>query len=115
VHAVNALHVAHDLAFTLGQIREALRPGGALVIAECIRPFLGQPVYTEFVFNLLEAFQQPLLVPEWRPNGGFLTPEQWTAALHENGFRDVRWLPDIPLIRDAYPAFVVAAIVARRA
>jgi hypothetical protein len=107
--------VAHDLAFTLGQIREALCPGGALVIAECVRPFLGQPVYTEFVFNLLEAFQQPLLVPEWRPNGGFLTPEQWTAALHENGFRDVRWLPDIPLLRDAYPALVVAAIVARRA
>lgn len=115
VHAVNALHVAHDLAFTLGQIREALRPGGALVIAESVRPFHGQPVYTEFTFNLLESFQRPLLVPEWRPNGGFLTPEQWTAALDANGFREVRLVPDIVALREAYPAFVVAAIVARRA
>lgn len=115
VHAVNALHVAHDLAFTLGQIREALRPGGALVIAESVRPFHGEPMYTEFTFNLLESFQRPLLVPGWRPNGGFLTPEQWTAALDANGFHDVCLVPDIVALRDAYPAFVVAAIVARRA
>jgi SAM-dependent methyltransferase len=115
VHAVNALHVAHDLAFTLGQIREALTPGGALVATECVRPIAGRPVYVEFVFNLLEAFQRPLLVPSWRPTGGFLTPEQWTEALHENGFRNVRLLPDIVAIRDAYPSFVVAAITARRA
>jgi hypothetical protein len=56
-----------------------------------------------------------VLVPGWRPNGGFLTPEQWTAALDANGFEDIRIYPDIAAIRDAYPSFVVAAIVARRA
>ena len=113
VHAVNALHVAHDLAFTLAEIRTALAPDGVLVATECVRPFTGQPIYIEFVFNLLESFQHPRLVPEWRPNGGFLTPEQWTLALEANGFRDVEFFPDVRVIRDAYPSFIVAAITAR--
>ena len=115
VHGVNTLHVATDLAFTLGEVRTALVPRGSIVISECVRPFPGQPVYVEFVFNLLEAFREPVLVPGWRPNGGFLTPEQWTAALEANGFRDVRIVPDIAAIRDVYPSFVVAAVVASRA
>ncbi len=115
VHGVNTLHVATDLAFTLGEVRNALAPRGAVVISECVRPFPGQPVYVEFVFNLLEAFRRPVLDAGWRPNGGFLTPEQWTAALEANGFRDVRIVPDIAVIRDVYPAFVVAAVSASRA
>jgi SAM-dependent methyltransferase len=112
VHGVNTLHVASDLAFTLGEIRTALRPSGALVVSECVRPFPRQPIYVEFIFNLLEAFREPVLDPAWRPNGGFLTPEQWTAALTANGFRDVRMVPDLVAIREVYPAFVVASIVA---
>jgi SAM-dependent methyltransferase len=115
VHGVNTLHVATDLAFTLGEIKRALAPGGSLVIGECVRPFPGQPVYVEFVFNLLLAFREPVFDPGWRPNGGFLTPEQWTAALQANGFRDVRIVPDIAAIRDVYPSFVVAAVVATSA
>jgi len=114
VHGVNTLHVATDLAFTLGEARNALAPRGSIVISECVRPFRRQPVYVEFVFNLLEAFREPVLVPDWRPNGGFLTPEQWTAALESNGFREVRIVPDIAVIRDVYPSFVVGAIVATR-
>jgi SAM-dependent methyltransferase len=114
VHGVNTLHVAADLAFTLGEIREALAPSGRVVISECVRPFPRQPVYVEFVFNLVEAFREPLLVPAWRPNGGFLTPEQWTAALEGNGFRDVRVIPDIAVLRETYASFVVAAVVASR-
>ena len=115
VYAVNALHVARDLAATLVEVRDALAPGGALVISECVRPFAGRPLHLEFVFNLLSAFQAPTLVPTWRPNGGFLTPEQWTAALEANGFCDVTIFPDIAALRDAFPSFVVAAITARRA
>jgi hypothetical protein len=71
------------------------------------------PIHLEFVFNLLGSFRDPLLVPGWRPNGGFLAPEQWRAALEANGFTEVRIVPDIIAIRDAYPVSV-AAIVARR-
>lgn len=112
VHGVNTLHVASDLAFTLAQIRSALSPTGSLVISECVRPFPRQPIYVEFIFNLLSAFREPVLDPVWRPNGGFLTPEQWTAALTANGFGRVRIVPDIAAIRDVYPSFVVASIVA---
>jgi SAM-dependent methyltransferase len=115
VHGVNTLHVATDLAFTLGEIRNALAPGGSLVISECVRPFPGQTVYVEFVFNLLEAFRKPVLEPAWRPNGGFLTPEQWTAGLLACGFGDVRIVPDIAALRETYPSFVVAAVSAARA
>jgi SAM-dependent methyltransferase len=115
VYGVNVLHVARDLTATLDEIRTVLAPGGALVIAECVRPYPGQPVYVEFVFNLLNAFREPVLEPVWRPTGGFLTPEQWTDALAANGFAGARVYPDIAAIREAYPSFVVAAVIARRA
>ena len=114
VYAVNTLHVAHDLAMTLGEIRQALRPDGHLIIAECVRPRVGQTLYPEFVFNMLATFRAPRLHPTYRPNGGFLTPEHWRAALGEAGFVDVRMLPDIAAIRDALPHFSVAAIGATR-
>ena len=53
------LHVASDLAFTLREIRTAPHPSGTLVISECVRPFPRQPIYVEFIFNLLEAFREP--------------------------------------------------------
>jgi hypothetical protein len=67
-----------------------------------------------FVFNLLATFRSPCLHPGYRPNGGFLTPEQWTAALEATGFQDVRILPDVTRIRDGFSGFYVAAIGATR-
>ena len=115
VYAVNTLHVAHDLAFTLGEVRRALEPGGRLIVSECVRPFAGQTLYPEFIFNLMSTFRAPLLHPEYRPNGGFLTIDQWTAALTAGGFRDVRVLPDVESIRDLFPTFYAAALGATRA
>ena len=114
VYAVNTLHVAHDLAFTLAEVRQALEPGGQLIVSECVRPRTMDTLYPEFVFNLLETFRSPRLHPSYRPNGGFLTPEQWTEALEAAGFRDVRVLPDIMRIREEFPGFCVAAIGATR-
>jgi SAM-dependent methyltransferase len=115
VYAVNTLHVARDLAFTLGEARRALAPRGALVLSECLRPFPGRPIYVEFLFNLLEAFRAPRPGDPWRPDGGFLTPEGWVAALEACGFRDATVYPDIARIREVCPAFVVGAIMAVRA
>jgi len=114
VYAVNTLHVAHDLGFTLGEIRQTLEPGGQLIASECIRPRPGQTLYPEFVFNLLEAFRAPRLQPDYRPNGGFLTPEQWTRACEAAGFVDVRCFPDIARLREIVPDFYAAAIGATR-
>jgi SAM-dependent methyltransferase len=113
-YAVNTLHVAYDLAFTLGEVFRALEAGGRLVISECVRPWPGLSVYVEFVFNLMETFRAPRLHPDYRPNGGFLTPEQWRRALEAAGFVDVRFLPDIERLRDRFPKFNVAAVGATR-
>jgi SAM-dependent methyltransferase len=115
VYGVNVVHVARDLAATLGEIRASLADGGAIVLAECVRPFAGRPIYVELVFNLLSAFRDVVLVPGWRPNGGFLTPEQWRSALEAGGFAEVEVFPDIAALREVIPQFVVAAISARRA
>ncbi len=114
VYAVNTLHVAHDLTFTLGEIRRTLEPGGQLIVSECVRPWPADTLYPEFVFNLLQTFRSPRLHPAYRPNGGFLTPEQWTGALQAAGFRDVRLLPDVTGIRDEFSGFYAAAIGATR-
>ena len=110
VYAVNTLHVARDLEFTLGEIFGALEPGGRLVVSECVRPRPRQPIEAEFVFNLTETFRSPRLHPLYRPSGGFLTPEQWRGAMEAAGFVDTRFLPDIASLREQAPRFVVAAV-----
>ncbi len=114
VYAVNALHVAHDLGFTLGEVRCALEPGGQLIASECVRPHPWQTIYAEFIFNLMETFRAPRLHPVYRPAGGFLTAEQWRGAIEAAGFADVRFLPDILRIREEVPDFFAAAIGATR-
>jgi len=114
VYAVNTLHVAHDLAFTLAEIFRALAPGGQLIASECVRPWPGQPVYAEFIFNLMATFRAPRLHLPWRPNGGFLTADQWTAAVEAAGFTSVRLLPDALELRKHFSNIYVAAVGATR-
>ncbi|MEM1182602.1 MAG: class I SAM-dependent methyltransferase [Acidobacteriota bacterium] len=113
--AVNTVHVARDLGATLGDLFATLAPGGRLVMGEGIRPFAGQAIYSELVFLLLESFRNPVLHPDYRPAGSFLTPEQWTLALESAGFVDVELLPDITRVREHYPSFLVASVSARKA
>jgi len=114
VYAVNTLHVARDLDFTIREIFRALAPGGRLVVSECIRTTPAQAVYVEFIFNLMETFRSPQLNSSYRPNGGFLTPEQWLGALRATGFVDVAILPDIAALRARFPDFNVGAVGATR-
>ena len=93
---------------------DALVPGGVVVLGECVRPFDGQPVPPELIFNLLDSFRAPDLSPRWRPNGGFLTADQWAAGFRSAGLEPVGTLPDIVRVREHYPSFVVAAVGARR-
>lgn len=114
VYAVNTLHVARDLDFTLGEIFDALAPGGQLVISECVRHSATQTIAVEFIFNLMQTFHAPLLNATYRPHGGFLTPAQWGAAMEAARFRDVRVLPDFGRVAARFPEFCVAAIGATR-
>ena len=114
VYAVNTLHVARDLDFTLGEILRVLEPGGRLILSECVRSHARQPIESEFVFNLTETFRSPQLHPRYRPSGGFLTPGQWKDAMEAAGFVDIRFLPDIVKVHDQAPRFIAAAIGASR-
>ena len=114
VYAVNTVHIARDLQATLGRIRETLKPGGAAVFSECVRPFEGQPIYVEFVFNFLDNFTGVMTDRATRPNHGFLTPENWRGAFRAAGFEQPQILPDVEELAKHYDAFFVAAVSARR-
>jgi len=114
VYAVNTVHIAHDLAATLARIRQTLKPGGVAVFSECVRPFPGQPIYVEFVFNFLENFTGVATDAATRPNHGFLTPENWRRAFQAAGFEQPQILPDVEELAKHYDAFFVAAVSARR-
>jgi SAM-dependent methyltransferase len=114
VYAVNTIHVARDLSKTLGFIREVIKPGGSVVLSECVRPRAGQPIYVEFIFNFLENFVHVVTDPEIRPTHGFLTPANWRAALTRAGFERVGLLPDVEALAADYPSFFVGAITARK-
>ncbi len=110
--AVNTFHVARDLGKSLGHVREILRPGGVIVLGECVRPFPGQILYPEFVFDFLANFRDVVTGPNRRTHG-FLTPEEWVGSLEAAGFVDVKVIPDIARLREVYPKFFTAAIVAK--
>ena len=114
VYAVNTIHIAKDLAATLARVRETLRPGGVAVFSECVRPFEGQPIYVELVFNFLGNFTGVATDPENRPNHGFLTPGSWRRSLAAAGFEKPEILPDVETLARHYDAFFVAAVSARK-
>ena len=114
VYAVNTVHIARDLNAALERIRATLKPGGFAVFSECVRPFEGQPIYVEFVFNFLENFTGVATDAATRPTHGFLTPENWRRALEKAGFERPEILPDVEELARHYDSFFVAAVTARR-
>lgn len=114
VTCVNALHVASDLLFTLGEVRRALKPEGWLVAGECMRHTPGQPIYVELVFQILDGFLDVETHPDVRPHAGFLMPENWTAALTRAGFAETAITPDLGALSAIYPRFFTGAVCGRK-
>ena len=110
VYAVNVLHVSKNLLFSLNQARSALTGDGWLVIGECLRPYVNQPIYPELMFQILESFTEVQTDPEIRPNPGFLTADHWRRAFTRVGFEHAEVAPDIESIREIYPHFFTGAI-----
>ena len=114
VYAVNVLHVSKNLLFSLNQARSALTGDGWLVIGECLRPYVNQPIYPELMFQILESFTEVQTDPEIRPNPGFLTADHWRRAFTRAGFEHAEVAPDIDSIRQIYPHFFTGAICGQK-
>jgi 3-hydroxyacyl-[acyl-carrier-protein] dehydratase len=115
VYGVNVLHVAKDLLFSLTQAHGALADDGWLVIGECVRPYVDQPIYPELIFQILDSFSDVNTNREIRPNPGFLTADQWRRAFPRAGFQSIQVAPQIDRIREIYSHFFTAAICGERA
>jgi SAM-dependent methyltransferase len=113
VYGVNVLHVAKDLLFSLSEARNALAPDGCLIISECVRPYLNQPMYPELVFQILDSFTEVNTNPEFRPNPGFLIADHWRNAFQRAGFEHSEVQPALDSIREIYPHFFTGAICGR--
>jgi SAM-dependent methyltransferase len=114
VYSVNCFHVAPDLDFVIGEAAKALRPGGTVVVSECVRPTkLARPIHAEIIFDFLDSFTDVVTDPVRRPTHGFLTPAAWRATFEAAGLGDVTVLPDVDAIAEKYPDFVVGAVLAR--
>lgn len=109
---INVVHVARDLPGVLADLRSRLKPGGRLVLGECLKPTLDTPLDAECFFTFLRSFTDVDLDPVLRPRAGFLTPEAWAAALAHAGYRDLRPVPPPRPLMDRYPGFTVGAVSA---
>ena len=115
VYSVNCFHVAPDLGFVLAEARAALKPGGVVVVSECVKPGANPPPsYVDFVFDFLSSFTDVKTDPVLRPNHGFLSPAAWRASFAAAGFHGVEILPDVDAVAARFPKFFVGALVARR-
>jgi SAM-dependent methyltransferase len=111
---VNTLHLAHDLLATLANLRGLLRPGGALIVGELLRPGPDAAVHLELPFTLLEAYRQAPTVPGIRPRPGFMSARGWVRALEAAGFSEITLLPaQIERCAEIYPGFYSGALTAR--
>jgi SAM-dependent methyltransferase len=111
---VNTLHLAHDLLATLTNLRKLLRPGGALIVGELLRPRPDAAVHLELPFTLLEAYSHAPLLPGIRPRPGFMSAHGWVQALGQAGFGEITLLPaQVERCAEIYPGFYSGAITAR--
>ena len=115
VYAVNVMHISKNLIFSLSEARLSLASDGCVVLGECVRPYDNQPIYPEFMFQILSSFTNVETDPEFRPNPGFLTAEQWRRAFSRAGFARVSLAPDVERIREIYPHFFTGAICGQSA
>jgi SAM-dependent methyltransferase len=112
VFGVNVLHCARDIRESLSGLRELLRPGGLLVLGECVRARPGRPVHVEFAFQLFDGFFREDRERSGGARWPFLDAVSWTNVAREAGFRSVEVLPDFEKVVAIYPGHSIGALVA---
>jgi SAM-dependent methyltransferase len=93
VVAVNVMHVANRLSFSLRQLLSILKPAGHLILSEGSPPDRVRHWRLDIVFGFLRGWWDVAMEQPWRPRPGFLLPVGWEGILQENGFGQLVSLP----------------------
>ncbi|MDM5335839.1 class I SAM-dependent methyltransferase [Fictibacillus enclensis] len=88
IYAVNVLHCSKDLEYSLRELKELLRPGGQIVISECVRSDYDTRMHQEYIFSLLPDFQE-IQTNTSAPCYGFLTANDWENIFRKSGYHHV--------------------------
>ncbi|KAK7713252.1 Type I Iterative PKS [Diaporthe eres] len=81
IFAGSVLHATADLADTLKNLRQLLKPGGRLVLLEIVA---SQSVVTNFAFGVLPGWWR--CSEPWRKLCPAISEDQWKRILVQNGF-----------------------------
>jgi ubiquinone/menaquinone biosynthesis C-methylase UbiE len=92
IYGVNSLHVAKNLLKTLHYIYEVIKPGGMVVISECVREDNNTKLVQELILNLLDDYHNVDTDPTLRTTYGFLPYENWGKLLKEAKFKNIEIL-----------------------
>jgi SAM-dependent methyltransferase len=93
VIAVNVLHVAKNLCFSLREIYDVLKMRGYLILAEGSPPDCFRRWRLDVIFAFLRGWWDVSVDPVLRRRPGFLLPSEWQKALLACGFDSVYLLP----------------------
>jgi SAM-dependent methyltransferase len=93
VIAVNVLHVAKRLSFSLAELHAILNPRGYLLLSEGSPPDRSRRWRLDVVFAFLRGWWDVAVEQPWRRTPGFLLPSEWTRALAEVGFDPIQSMP----------------------
>lgn len=81
--AANVVHATRDLVATLARLRRLLRPGGLLVLAEGVVPWL----WADLTFGMTDGWWR-FVDTDLRPHHPLVADADWPAVLARAGFVD---------------------------
>jgi SAM-dependent methyltransferase len=113
VYGVNAIHAADDLVSSLENIYYALKPGGSIILSECVRPQKKGLLFQELIFNLLDNYRD-MRLSEFRPMPGFIDVTSWKRIFKNTKFKNIELLTNIDSNNErnsAYDVKVFAMII----
>jgi SAM-dependent methyltransferase len=114
VYAINVMHVARDLRYSLSEARSALVEGGWLVLGECLQSCPRKPIFPELIFQLLETYTDVRPESGFRSTAGFLSAREWLGAFENAGFAMQSVEPDMERITQVCPNFLSGAVCGQK-
>ncbi len=94
IFGVNSVHAAVDLVRSLEFMNNVLKPGGSLLLSECVRPGENGLLFQELIFNLFYNYREVKL-SAIRPMPGFLDIKSWKRIFEKAKFKNIELLTNV--------------------